>query len=177
MELSERFGWLILGGAVGFVLGYIVARLREIGEEVAKIDENTSYKRNESGFAMTTLAVPVVVLITAFAAFASARVSNQLDHTVTCITQYNVHQGEALSSRDSAIKEGTQSEIDLWTKYAHLYAQAKSDPSKVPQAQEALSRAIMSHRDALIETQATRFQNPYPNPDVLKDCKENAQNE
>lgn len=175
MDLIERVIFLAIGGGIGFILGYIVALLRETKEEVHEVLDMEKHRNDERGaVSLNTVAVVLVVLLTAVAAFATAKVNSRLDETLSCITQYNVHQGEALNSRDKAIKAGTDSEIELWTKYGQLYAQAKKDPTKIPQAQEALNQAIMSHRDALEETQASRFRNPYPNPNVLQDCKENA---
>lgn len=175
MNLVERAIFLAIGGGLGFILGYIVARLREIKEELDDVAEY-QHKHDERGsfeWSFVNIALLVVLVVVVVASFSSQRVSNKVDHSMTCITKYNVHQGEALGSRDRAIKAGTASEIALWTKYAELYALAKADPTKIPLAQEALNKAVLSHRDALVETQETRSEHPYPNPDVLKDCKEN----
>lgn len=175
MDLVERVIFLAIGGGIGFILGYIVALLRETKEEVHEVLDMEKHRHDERGaVSLNTVAVVLVVLLTALAAFATAKVNSRLNETLSCITQYNVHQGQALNTRDRAIKRATNSEIALWTKYAKLYALAKSDPTKIPEAQEALNQAIMSHRAALVETQASRFDHPYPNPNVLQDCKENA---
>lgn len=185
MDLSDRLSWLLLGMAIGFVLGVIVTRLRVIEKKVDVVgDHIKKHTNDERGFMRHPVVADVlyflVLLIVVWGAFSAQKATNeaqsaqrQLQRTVECIREYNTHLGESLSTRDSAIKAGTQSEIELWTKYAKLYALAKRDPSKIPQAQEALNRAIMSHRDALTETQTTRERNPYPDPDVLKSCKEN----
>lgn len=184
MALSERFGWMLLGMAIGFVLGLIVARLRAIEEKVDTVDEHVKKPRDEWGFMRIPVVADVLyilaLLVVLWGAYAAHQASNEVEdtqgelkHTVGCIEQYNTRQGEALSGRDASVKAGTRSEIELWTKYAKLYAQAKSDPTKIPQLQEALNRAILSHRQALIETQDTRDDHPYPPPNVLQDCKEN----
>lgn len=184
MELSERIGWMLLGMGIGFVLGLIVAHLRTIEEKVDSVDEHITNKRNERGFtdipAVASLMYLLVLVIVVWSVIQAARATHESDkaqrelkRTVSCIERYNVRQGDALTSRDKAIRAGTQSEIALWTKYAELYALAKEDPSKVPELNEALNRAVLSHRDALEETQGTREENPYPNPDILQDCKEN----
>lgn len=186
MALSERLGWLLLGMIIGFVLGIIVARLRAIEEKVDAVDEHVKETQRKvspgsSGFMRQPLGTGMLyflaLLIVFWGTVAGQLALNRVDHTQMCIKQYNIHQGRALTTRDDAIKAGTQSEINLWTRYAELYAQAKKDPKKIPQAQEALNRAIMSHRDALQETQSTRDSNPYPDPDVLVNCAEGDKDE
>lgn len=59
MEMDERFMWMLLGAIVGFVLGYIVARLRDIEEKVQEVDEHVMGKdmkkpRNEGGFMISS---------------------------------------------------------------------------------------------------------------------------
>lgn len=179
MDLLDRLVFFAIGSAVGFVLGYIVACIRTIRNEVEKvldIEQNKPDRDERGEFKRPTAAnigLIFVLLITAWAAFTTGKVNGELDRTLTCLTQYNSHLGHSLETRDMAVQSGTQSEIDLWTKYGRLYAIAKSDPKKIPVVQEQLNKAIMDHRDDLIETQQIRQQNPYPNPDILKNCKEN----
>lgn len=189
MDLLDRLIFFTIGSGVGFILGFVVARLREIRDGVDEVldiekEKPDTRKRDEQGGvkrpSLTTIGLALTLIVTAGAAFQTGRVNNelkhtnaQLEHTVTCITEYNVRQGRSLKSRDAAIKAGTQSEIDLWTTYARLYALATSDPKKIPIAQEALNRAIHDHRERLVELQAIRSRHPYPDPDILKNCKEN----
>lgn len=187
MDLLDRLILFSAGGAIGFVLGYIVARLREIKNEVGKVldieqnkpdSETGPASRDERGeikrpHHVATIALFCVLLVTAWAAIATGKVNSELDHTLTCLTKYNSDLGRSLSSRDAAVQSGTQSEIDLWTKYQKLYDIAKSNPKKIPVVQEKLNKAILEHRDDLIETQRIRQMNPYPDPDILKNCKEN----
>lgn len=84
MDLLERVVYFGLGGAVGFVLGLIVARLRVIKEEVDEVLEierqNNGLGHNERGMirlpAWPNVAVALVVLLTAYAAFVSQKTSN-----------------------------------------------------------------------------------------------------
>lgn len=187
MDLLDRLIFFVIGASIGFVLGYIVAHLREIKKGVGEVldieknkpdSENGPASRDERGeikrpHHIASVGLFLVLIVTAWAAIATGKVNSELDHTVTCLTQYNSHLGRSLSSRDMAVKAGTQSEIDLWTKYKKLYAIAKSDPKKIPVVQEKLNKAILEHRNDLIETQKIRQMNPYPDPDILKNCKEN----
>ena len=160
--LLERLLYFGLGCGLGFIVGYIVSNVK-------KHNERGEIKRPK----LASIGLAMVVGITVLAAFQTGHVNGELDHTTSCITQYNTRLGESLASRDAAIKAGTQAEIDLWSKYNRLYALAKSDPKQIPVAQEKLNKAIHKYVETLVHLQKTREQNPYPNPDILKDCKEN----
>ncbi len=89
MPVDEKIAWLALGCAVGFVFGYIVARLREIKEKEdtieSKVDNLMHREKDEEGalrFSWTGLAVLVVVLLTAYAAFVSGHTANQVEDKV-----------------------------------------------------------------------------------------------
>lgn len=91
MSLEERVFCFILGASVGFILGYIVARLREIKEELDEVvDIERKHDRDESGLFKTSalnLAVIFVVLITAWAAFSSQRATNNSRDTQTRVVE------------------------------------------------------------------------------------------
>lgn len=84
MGFAERASWLLLGMALGFVLGFIVARLRSIEEKVNTMDEHVSRairKDNERGavrLEWRTLALMFVVLLTAYSAVLSQVASNKV---------------------------------------------------------------------------------------------------
>lgn len=172
--LLENLAWFALGCIVGTGFGFTVRAKRDAKEALDKVNGLEPTKRNEGGFMRNPITADIAMLLvvglTVYASFQAGLALNKVDHTVTCIKRYNVHQGEALSARDSSIKAGTQSEIKLWTQYGELYAQAKKDPSKIPAAQEKLNQAIASHRLALIDTQETRDGHPYADPDILRNC-------
>ena len=175
MEFSERLLYLLLGGFIGFILGYIVRYLQVIKEELDEVDQQVKDIRGEGGFMRKPVIADIVVLllvvISAGAAFQTARVNSRLTDTVECIVDYNNHQSLAVASRDRAHEDETAAEIRLWTKYAELYALAKSDPSKIPAAQEQLNKAIAAHRTALVKLQDRRDDFPYANPDFIRNCR------
>lgn len=182
METYERIGWLVLGGFIGFILGYLVRALRDLEtkvthvEEVVNEDHDILTHRDEEGLARYPVIMNgllfLVVLLTVYAAVSTGRVNNQLEQTLSCLEQYNTRQGTALTGRDQANKDATKSEIRLWTKYNKLYDLAKNDPSKIPIVQEQLNGIIVAHRDKLRDIQTKRSALPYANPNVLQDCKE-----
>lgn len=175
MEFSERLVYLLVGGLFGFILGYIVRYLQVIKEELDEVDQKVTDIRDEGGFMRKPLIADIVVLflvvISAGAAIQTARINETLRDTVECIVDYNNHQALAVASRDKAVEDGAQSEIDLWRKYAELYALAKKDPTAIPRAQEQLNRAINSHRRALENLQERRDDFPYANPDFIRNCE------
>jgi len=184
MDLMDRLMWLLLGCLIGFVLGYIVRSLQDIKEKVDEIDEvvtdaPSKWEPNERGFMrlprFAELSLLLVIALTVWASFATARVNAQLNNTIDCITNYNVHQSTALKLRDKSIRAGTSSEIQLWTEYGKLYALAEKDPSTIPAAQKKLSQAVAAHRDSLTDIQSVREAYPYAQPDILKNCKKENQ--
>lgn len=176
MDLLERVILVAVGVGIGFVLGYITSQLRKIEEDVTEV-LHIEHDKDELGAlhrpTLSQFGLLVVVLLSFYAAFATGQVNGDLDHSVECVVNYNEDQGEALSGRDQANKDGTQSEIDLWNSYEKLYKIAVSDPSKTEQVQEQLLSDILKHRDELKEIQKTRESNPYPDPDFVTTCKEN----
>lgn len=180
MDLWDRLVWLSIGCFIGFVLGYIVRSLHEIKEKVEHVDEivndvkSSKWESEEGGFmrhpVAADIAVIVVVAITAWAAFSAGKVNAELQHTVSCVTKYNVREGKARQARDHSVEAGTASEIKLWTEYGKLYAQAEKDPSKIPALQDKLNSAIKAHRESLTNLQETRDDVPYPTPNVLENC-------
>lgn len=189
MDLTERVIFFTIGGGFGFVLGYVVARLRTIEQkvdavknEVHEVDVIIKHERDERGSmqwpSFTTLAMGAVVLITAFAAFSASSTNNKLEDTVLCLTQFNEHQNAALSGRDDAIQDETQAEIDLWGLYNKLYEEGtlpNTPPERLVELQETLAQAIRKYRVQLIETQKARGKYEYGEPDVLKNCEERSE--
>lgn len=187
MDLWERMLWLAIGCFIGFVLGYIVRSLHDIKEKVEHVEEtvlevdqkNSKWDQNDKGFMRHPLAADIAMIlvlgVTIFAAFSTSKVNAELQRTIDCITNHNVSQSGALKSRDGKIKAGTQSEIDLWARYEKLYKTAKKEPKKIPALQEILNKAIIKHKEHLIELQETREEHPYPKPDVLSNCEEGNQ--
>lgn len=176
MDLLERTILIAIGVGIGFVLGYITSQLRKIEEDVTEVLDIEHHKKDEQGSLRlpkaNQVALFAVVVLTVWAAFQAGAANANLDHTVACVVDYNEKQGDALSGRDGAVKEGTQSEIELWNSYEKLYEIATKDPSKTEQVQEQLRDDILEHRDELKDIQETRKSNPYPDPDFITTCKE-----
>lgn len=188
-SLWDRFLWFVFGCFFGGVLGYIVAYLRYIKEHVTHVehavdpDEDPSKweqkgpyqspKKDERGrIKWTSVALFLVVAMVVWSTFETSVYNNKLKTALRCVTAYNTAQGKSLRTRDGANKTAIASEIRLWTQYQVLYDEAKKNPKKIPVVQKRLNRDIATHRGYLIRAQHKRIQHPYPNPDVIKACKE-----
>lgn len=185
MDLFERVLFFVIGAGVGFILGYVVARLRiieikvdAVKTEIHEVDEIVKHERNERGAlrlpSLLHAMMGVVFVIVVAASFSTARVNAQLDDTVDCLTQFNTIQNEALSSRDDAIEKAATAEIELWTLYQKLYDEATQPdipPEDLKRLQDELTAAIVAYRDNLVEVQKIRKNYEYDDPDVLKTCE------
>lgn len=83
MEFGERLGWVLLGAAIGFVLGYITAGIRDTRKEVHEIknevDEVLDLERHkgEWGILQNRIAFRVAFMLSMFLVFWSAFASYQ----------------------------------------------------------------------------------------------------
>lgn len=185
MELDERIGWLLLGMAVGFVLGYIVRSLRDIKEELDEVDELVR-RQNESGFARNPVILDVVLLIvvalTVWAAFASQALSNQVQQTqrnqtqsVVCNKQYLRKTIVALNQRTSYVQHQTLANIKLQTAqrdfFLIIFEHPRNDKIEIKAFKEYLdslkSFVRISHK---VSGRASFV--PYPTATDLSNCLE-----
>lgn len=186
MDLIERIIFFAIGGGVGFILGYVVARLQTIESkvdavksEVHEVDVIVKHERDEEGSirfpSITAMMLVLVVLITAYAAFSASRANEKLEDTVDCLTRFNTVQNRALTARDQAIQQSAQAEINLWGLYNELYKEGElpnTSSDRLEEIQDTLADAIRQYRLKLIDTQEARDDYDYGHPDVLKNCRE-----
>lgn len=70
--MDARLAWFVLGGALGFILGYIVRSLREIHAKVEEVDQHVISNKNDSGFMSNRIIADTLMLIVvAFTVWAS----------------------------------------------------------------------------------------------------------
>lgn len=84
--------------------------------------------------------------------------ANSRTALVTCITEYNVAEGKARDERDEAAKATTEVEAALWRRLRIVLTQPSSSI-------EAITAAIDEYLISVEELQATRYDNPYPDPE------------
>ena len=175
MDLFERAIFFIIGAGVGFILGFIVARLREIKEELDEVDECVKHchldhdhiptgKRNarvrdDRGFMRIPLLAEAMLLlvlgITVYAAFASQRASNQVEAsqeriaTVTQCNQVFLNETiEALNARTEFSTEQARSNVELQRSQSKFLAILLLVP---PASEERQADALAEYFDNLTE--------------------------
>jgi len=207
MSLDDRITWLLIGCALGLVLGYWTRYLQETRqslkgnkEELDEVDDivtsiHNTEKRSERGFGSTELAVkialPIVVLITAWAAF-QAQVA--LNHYKVQQAQIKMTQDETAAQTvcTRTILSQTISALNIRTQYTQNQAQANVELQraqaqllrillhKPPYSEEAREDASTDYAWSLgdfltsASTTSDSFdENPYPKDDALAICIRN----
>lgn len=99
------------------------------------------------------------------------RQAEALRSNVECQGRYNRAQGEALVPRDAAAKGITAAEVDLWTNYLATFQLARKadnagDMAELERLQVEFAHRIRQYRNQLRGINATRYANPYPDPDL-----------
>lgn len=189
MGLDDRVTYLILGMAVGFILGYITKALREIKEEIKQVDKTVKRQRNERGFMRFPLVADamllVVLSITVYAAFSSQKVSNDVTDTQDLISRVTFCNQEYLADTISALNERTtysteqaRANVKLQEEQTELLAFLLTEPPPDESAgREALRDYFQSGLQNFINVNeralAKYEENPYPTEDELQACLEN----
>ena len=192
MALTERLGWLLLGMAVGFVFGYIVARLRDINEGVEEIEHNVKELapkrvRDEGGFmripVVADAALLLVLAIVVWGAFASQKASNEVAETQVALEKITECNKESLTDTISALNERTTytgeqatSNVELQRAQYAFLAILLEDP---PPSDARINASLREYIDALasfveVNTKATVKvkNNPYPTTEDFESCLE-----
>lgn len=183
--LSDRLIYLLIGCGIGFVFGYIVARLREIATKVDHVDETLNRKRNEEGKIsdkmVARVALGLVVLMTAFAAFSSqsavnktADVQKQQAQNTYCIQQILSETVNSLNERTQFSSAQATANIKLQKsqlQYVTIFT-AQPQPTQ-KEAMAAFDRYIkaLSHFVSVAgQTRDASEQFPFPTNAELASC-------
>lgn len=188
MDLSERVGWMLLGMAVGFILGYIVASLRDIKEEVEEIDDMVKHKlppRDERGFMRIPLVADVlyfiVLLIVVWGSFSAQRAVNtaqeaqeRIEHVTECNRVYLGALLNAVEPRTTASSAQAEANVALqeaW--YAFVQFQLHIPPYPEADQRKKANEYALALKDFLLTSEQTekKYQeNPYPTNEELTGC-------
>lgn len=190
MPLGERIGWLVLGMAVGFVLGYIVALLRDITEGVDEIDTIVKEKRprrvrGEGGFMRIPVLADVLyilaLVIVVWGAFSAQKATNEVEATQNRLEQVTSCNEDTLTRTVEALNERTQytaaqatRNVELQRAQYQFLAILLEDP---PPSDARINQSLRVYIDALgefvvVNTKATETQQkfPYPTPEDYQSC-------
>ena len=184
MGLDERLFYLLLGVAIGFIIGYITRMIQKIEKEVSIIKKN----REEGGFMrkpiLADAAILLTVLLTVFAAFQSNQASREVvenserdQHVVSCIVTSSTKLLNAVNERTSNSAAQGAANIALQEAQSAFIANALQEPPLEPdRVEEALTiyfAAISDFVEIQSDTLDTQSDNPYPTDDELQACIDN----
>lgn len=190
MAFDDRLQFLLLGMAIGFVLGYLVRLVREIKEELDEVDdivkkELGNHDRGESGFMeiryLKDIAILLVVGLTAWASFVSQKASNDSQdtqdriETVTyCMLTSQSEALNALNERSTYTKEQANANIDLQTDFATFFNLLLHQPpfssEEQRKAAEKYQTSLNNFVDVSKKTRSKVEDNPFPTVDDLRTC-------
>lgn len=189
MSFDERLIYLLLGIGIGFILGYIVASIREIKEKVAEVNEKVGGRQrremNDHGFMrfpiIADFALVTVVMITVWAAFASQKASNEVKDTQDQLARvshcnYVVFGAflAAVDDRNTTFKAALHSNVELqksWYDFVKYQLHLPPYP-EVAQRAKANKYAdyLKSFLDLSEESEKKAAANPYPTKRELSNC-------
>lgn len=197
MSFDDRLIYFILGCAVGAIVGYIVASLRYIREELDEVDnivkhnghrddppEGETRSRDERGamkLSGSQVAILFVVLLTAWAAFASQKASheaktaqNSLAAVSDCNRVYLQKTIVALNERTTYTQESTKANVELQKSQATFFGILLHKPPYSQRKQNAAAQvyfAALNHFIDISEKSAQKVaQNPFPTDEELASC-------
>lgn len=193
MAFDDRLVYLLLGMAIGFVLGYFTRLVRETKEELDEVKDEIEkdvipnlhrHERDEDGFISSTAASIMLLLVVglaAFASFASQKASNDANHALdrvetisTCNQKVLTAALVALNERSTYTKASADANVDLqksqrdfFTILLHQppYSEAKQSQSVQDYYQDLLTFLKLAKKNA-----EKVGSNPYPDPSELQQC-------
>ena len=185
MDFNDRLFYILLGSLIGFVAGYVVRTLQDIRDEMRSMNTNLRRDRNEDGllrypvFANTLLFL--VVVLTAYSAWASQHASNEVERTqarISAITQCN---NDILSATVAALNERTtytrnqsDANVDLQMAQAETLRILLREPPSPELEQEAAAQEYFAALLRFVETsnkaRANAERTDYPTVDQLQKC-------
>lgn len=204
MDLIERCIFMTIGGVIGFILGVIVTRLREIKEELDEVDHLLKDKLKEEegalsvrglGAILQKWAVPLVVLLVAYSAFASQKASNKTDDTADQLNNVVMAQGKlvtsqgqvafcnrqflnktivALNERATFTAATTKSNVDLQAEQARFFGLLLERPPQTEREKEAAAQRYNHALQDFLALSKSALQkvveNDFPTSDEFSDC-------
>lgn len=185
MGLDERVAYLIIGGIIGFILGYIVRSLRDINQKEDAVYNLIKKDRDETGEIRKPTAQGValffVVCLTLFASVQSQMNSNEVEDsqdqqaTVTRCTQSYLSQVlVAVNERTTYSRDQSIAAVELQRAQAEFIALALQDP---PFEQARVLAGLTKYQDKLNKyvelvgkTASKQAANAYPTDEDFAMC-------
>lgn len=193
--MDTRISFLLLGCGVGFVMGYIVRSIRELKDKVDEVDKhvlnengnvNPTEDSQDEGFVLPRfvgqIALLLVVLLTAWSAFASQKATNEVTKTqadqkriTTCNALFLRDTITALNQRTTYTIAQADANVVLQKSFADVInlLLRKTPP---PTSQDlrhvigSLQTSLQSFLSLSVKNKSTLVQNPYPTTRELLNC-------
>ena len=191
---EERLGLFLMGCAIGFILGYIVARLRDIKDELDEVKEEldevcenitpTERPRDDGGFirypVIANIALFIVVAITVFAAFQSQKALNanersqeSIKNIVYCNQEYLTKTMVSLNGSRTFTERQAQTNVDLQKAQFRFFTKLLSDPANDELEAIELNRYLDALREFQRVNESAENQasaHPFPTAQSYYDC-------
>lgn len=186
---DERVGWLLLGMAVGFIMGYIVRTLRELRSDVHEVKEELhevdgivkkklGERGNDSGFVipetLRNILLLVVVLVVAGSAFVSQKASNEVHNSADCNYEFLIKTISALNERTEFTTQQAQANIELQKSQQAFFELLLRKPPETEARRSAAAQEYLASLNNYIDLSKLSTnkieENPYPEAKQLQDC-------
>lgn len=198
MGLDDRLLYLLLGMAIGFVLGRFTRSLRDIKEELDEVDElvkehnDPNHHRNEGGFVKPTgvggIALLIVIVVTVGGAFFAQKAANdaqsaiqeqdraqdRLIRVTRCNAAYLSKTIAALNERTTYTGQQAHANVDLqkdqFTFFNLLLHRPPYPADKQFSAAQDYKGSLQQFLEVAGKAQDKAKQNPYPTNKELNRC-------
>lgn len=186
MGLDDRLWFLLVGAAIGFVLGYITRALREIKEELHDVEEIVKRDRGERGSALysfvSNLSLVIALALTVYAAIVSQQASNDVRDTqdrmtqvVRCNQAYLAEALSALNERSTYSTQQARANVKLQKAQAHLLKILLTEPPPSELRGRRVLRSyfeqgVLNYIDVNSKAIKKYEMNPYPTEEDLWSC-------
>jgi hypothetical protein len=196
MAFDDRLQYLLLGMALGFVLGYLVRLVSEIKKELDEVDDivkrelghpddHASQNGNENGFITTSTLSKIMLLLvvglTAYAAIVSQIASNdsqasqeRVEIVSTCNLAVTTQALNSLNERSTFTKAQSNANIALQTDFAKFLNLLLHVPPFPEQEQLQASKDFQGSLNNFVtlsgKTKEKVANNPFPTADDLRSC-------
>lgn len=182
----DRMIFTAIGAVVGLLLGLLLSFIREAKEAkqechelrnlVERWMENESHDKREHGtVSFNTVALAIVVLLTAFAAFQSQAAVNKVDNAQDCTTSVVFGALISLNERTTFTVDQANANIKLQKAQADFLTVSADEESTEQERRTAFQGyfdALIAYNELAAKTAAKVQSYPFPDPQDYKDCLE-----
>lgn len=183
--MTERVSSLLIGLAIGFVLGYFTRTLQKIERKVDAMDRMVKKQRNEEGFMrfplMADAMMIVILCVSVFASFQTQKVNNDLQETqkaqrisTQCTQEYLAKTILALNERTENTINTSEKNVELQKAQVAFLRLTLIDP---PLPDERIESGLRTYFESLTEFidaaaagQTKRQMYPYPTTEEFEHC-------